>query len=511
MSRIRKTVPDVLKHHRQDSVGYSERSPDKKRLTGLSIFVILIVLAGLMIFYEPAVEEGEAVRPINIVFNFEPQDEAEAARRDGNIIELRTGPTIKGSGQANVTGYVSIYRSAKLEKAKVFVNNLRIRTSNPDLIGSVFPSIAEFSPGLKAQQIPLKVNLQISRTTRYSTGPNPLINVTVLGEWVAKYEDPTSRSSGTIEPYPLYVNVRPYHFLTMSFDPPLLQLMPGSTGYVDCIVMNQGNGFERVEMMMPGQLAYAKAGWVIEMESTVMNIDPSSEERIRIKITSPREFKFKWHRTLINFPLYALSHYSKYQVKDLELDYEYQSQTYDIQVQLSGFDFVYVPYVWAVVFWIVIALVLFNTGVNPLVMRKRNLPPGKEPGFVALYHFANSPKRRERWKQRREEKREARKLLKEEKAAQKLAREKEAERLKGSGARSEELDLSERGPKKRSRPVLDLKRQEDDFDIEIPEDESPGKAKPLLPIGKPRSKSKREKKGKELEKEMLDVLEHLDE
>lgn len=482
------------------------------RNISLSLFMICTVLLGFFIFHDGMTEEADAVRPVNVVFNFEPAEGSEA-KSDGNVVEMLTGPTIKGSGTANVTGYVSIYRSAKVERTKVFVTNLRIRTTNPDLVGSVFPNIVEFTPGLKYQRIALTVNLKISRTTRYSTGPNPLINVTIMGDWQVKYEDPTTRSSGTIDPYPLYVNVKPYHFLTMTYDPPMLQLMPGATGYVECIVMNQGNGYERVELVLPGLMTFAKSGWIIEMEQTVLNIDPSSEERVRIKITSPREFHFQWHRTMISFPMYALSHYSKYQVEDLDLEYEYQSQTYDIQVQLSGFDFVYVPYMWAILFWIIIALVLFNVGINPFVMRKRRLPRGKDPGFIALYHFMNSPERRARWKERQAEKKKVRAAQRELRTEQKLKEKEQREKLKEAQAKkaaalpTSRSSISKERPPAEKRPVLDLKRSNDDFDIEIP-DPAPKeqvKAKPLLSFG-----SSRPKKKSSIEKDMLDVLEHLD-
>ncbi|MEA3559440.1 MAG: hypothetical protein U9R75_09335 [Candidatus Thermoplasmatota archaeon] len=370
----------------------------------------------------------------------------------------------------------------------------------------------DFAPGGKYQPVAVTVNVQISRVTRYSTGPNPLVNLTVEGEWYSKYDAGSVRTSGVIEPYPLYVNVKPFHYLTMSFDPPMMQIMPGSSGYIDCIILNQGNGYERVELIMPGELAYAKSGWVIEMEETVLNIDPTSEVRTRIKITSPRGFQFKWHRTMISFPMFALSHYSKYQVQDMDLEYEYQSQTYDIQVQMSGFDFVYVPYMWALVFWLAIALVLFNIGINPLVMRKRNLPPGKDPGFIALYHFSNSLERRDRWRQKQARKRKRRLEMKEERSAGKLKLKEEKEHLKKIEAQrkkasaSKELDLSKKKPMGTSPRVLDLKRSDDDFDIEIPGEEPPtrGKARPLFSHGpsKPGKKS--------MEHDMLDVLEHLD-
>jgi hypothetical protein len=332
------------------------------------------------------------------------------------------------------------------------------------------------------------------------------VNVTVWGEWFAKYQDNDMGpfASGDIPQYPLFVNVRPYHYLQMTFDPVMLELSPGSSGWVTCLVRNSGNGYERVELSIPGELAYAKSGWIFEFENTVIDIGPDSEGSARIKITAPRRIEPKYHMEMYDFSIMATSYYSTYQVKDgaLEVPVEYET---GIFVQVNGIDFLYVPWMWAITMYLVMALILFNFGINPFTMTKRKV---HEPGFIALYHFASNPERRARIKARREERRKARLEEKERKMAEKeRLREMEPKKESIPPPKKEKPLLSEAEPMKRKAPVLDLKRTDDDFDIELPSvKEAPQirkekKRAPVLGGGRKRQ---------QVEDDMIDILGSLD-
>jgi len=472
------------------------------RTSGALFMLFLLLLSGIL-FYDGGVEKANAVQPISVTLDFQ----SDARYRTGNLVEIQTGPG--ENGQVSINGTVTIYRSAKLVRTRVFVS-LHFESSNPEVTGSVFPQVLDFDPIFKIQHIPIKVNLQVTPMTRYSSSVGSLINVNISGEWQVQYQgsDIGPFASDEIPKYPLFVNIRPYHYLQMTFNPVMLELSPGSSGWIECIVDNTGNGYERVELAIPGILAYAKSGWVFEFEETFLDIGPGSKASTMIKVTAPRKVQLKFHMTMYDFPVIATSHYSQYQVRDGRMP-EVLDYQMGFMVYMFGIDFVYVPWAWAIVIYVVLGLVLLNLGINVFTFRKRRLPRGKEPGFIALYHLISNPERRDRARERMAERRRLRRDEKEKQALEKLSRKKEPEkdiREKGAIAppRSSPLPGPSEPARKRA-PVLDLRPREDDFDIELPaerpkvKDEKP--SKPLF--GKPR---KRER----VEQDMIDVLSSLD-
>ncbi|MGA1865979.1 MAG: hypothetical protein ACMUFK_00765, partial [Thermoplasmatota archaeon] len=393
---------------------------------------------------------------------------------------------------------LEFYRSAKFLRTRIMID-LRFSSDNPEVTGTVFPMQIDIQPQAKLSHYPIKVNIQVTPMTKYSTGVNPLVNITIFGTWQAnfQYNEMAPFASGEVPPYPLFVNVRPYHYLYMTFDPVMLDLSPGASGWVKCIVRSTGNGFERVELSMPGAIAYSKSGWIFEFESTVLDIGPDSEAFTRIKITSPRKLEPKYHMEMYDFSVRAESFYSTYKVEDgdLEAPVEYESGVY---VQVTGFDFLYVPWTWTILFYILILIVLFNFGFNPFTLRRRRT---KKPGFIALYRTISNPERRARAKARREERR---KLALEQKEKKKLEKSRYPEKedikapLEGNVGRQTGKPPA----------VLDLERTDDDFDLELPEPEvrkkiASGKTAPPLLGG---ASAKRKK----VEKDMVDVLSTLD-
>ncbi|MBN1539519.1 MAG: hypothetical protein JW939_05190 [Candidatus Thermoplasmatota archaeon] len=456
------------------------------------ISILLVTVISAVSLVDEVTEDADAVLPISAQFYFDSEQEF----RVGNLIEIKTGP--EETGQVTIDGTLEFYRSAKFLRTRIMID-LRFSSDNPEVTGTVFPTLIDIQPQAKLSHYPIKVNIQVTPMTKYSTGVNPLVNVTVFGTWQAnfQYNEMAPFASGDIPPYPLYVNVRPYHYLYMTFDPVMLDLSPGASGWVKCIVRSTGNGLERVELSMPGAIAFAKSGWIFEFERTVLDIGPDSEAFTRIKITSPRKLEPKYHMEMYDFSILAVSYYSTYRVKDgdLEVPVEYESGVY---VQVTGFDFLYVPWTWTFLIYIVLWIVLFNFGIWPFTLRRRRT---REPGFIALYRIISNPERRARAKARREERRKLRHELRDKKKLE-----------DGSGSEKEDKKAPLAGPDGRLalRPpsVLDLERTDDDFDLELEDPEvrngiTSRKTAPPLLGG---SSSRREN----VEKDMIDVLSTLD-
>lgn len=480
----------------------------KRGRTAFAVTLLLLLIFSAFVFFDDSTEEADAILPISMQFNFASTERG----KTGNMIEIKTGPpqtdqdqTVKDTpGQVQVKGTLEVYRSARLARTKIFVD-LFARAEHPEFSCSILPPMIDIEPTMKWNSTEVTVNLQISPATRFSTNAGSLVNVTVWGVWRAKYQDNDDApfASGEVPEYPLYVNVRPYHFLDVTFTPVMLDLTPGSSGWVTCRVKNQGNGFDRVELSIPGEIAFAKSGWAFEFESTVVDLEPNAEAFTRVKITAPREISFWYIQRMYDIPVLAVSYYSEYMVKDGDLlvPYEYNTGMF---VQVEGISFVYVPWMWAMAIYLAMALVLFNLGINPLVMKKRKI---REPGFVKLYNFATNPERRARAKARRDEKR---KFRREERGQRRAEKEKLKEvskkERKPPGSEKERVRMVDE-PVKKKAPVLDLKRTDDDFDIEIPalkekkETKPERRSKSLLGGGRKRDK---------VEKDMIDVLGSLD-
>ena len=494
------------------------------RRTGpLMVLVILImgsILVGEGTFHTGMVGEADGIRPVKGYITLDPS----GSNQRGNVVELTTGPGTVGF-MDQFYGNVTIYRTSKVLRDKIMCT-LYFETEDPSLvIGSVFPRVFDVQPGGKIAYQGFVVNIQLaSPMLAYSTGLNPMVRVKVWGEWMAQWSAKNNGTwdSGIIEPYYIYVHIKPYHYLQMSFDPAMLDISPGGTGEIDVIVMNMGNGMERVDLTIPNENTYAKEGWIFEFNTTTLTIGPRSEARARIRVTSPRN-TVSWHMETKDFSVLAVSYYDKYQSTDEgrePLSYEMTFMVY-----IFGMDFTFIPWAWAFVFWVVFALILFNMGIDPLVMRRRRLPRGKEPGFKALKALLERPERRARLKARREE---AGRERRERRERERLERARAAERKQT--AKEERAPSTEREIERA--PLLDLRRKEveeldltftdsgpsgrrgsgtekvgnDDFDIVIPDrrgKKGKGAGRSLF------SRAGRKKGPGRTEEELKEVLEEL--
>ena len=479
------------------------RGPGRKAfvLFTLSILLLSIWLIGEKVVDEPVIGEADAVRPVTAYITLDPQ----GTDQKGNTVELNTGPAANTltTMKANVT----LYRSEKVLRTKVLFE-LYFASDDVNIVtGSVFPRLYELGPNmLKQESFEFVVNIQLaSPMINYSTGIHPPIRIRVWGEWSAVYEvGAVDRwDNGPIPETPIYVNIKPYYYLQMSYDPPMLQLSPGGSGTVKVIVMNTGNGYERVDLEILNEASYAREGWAFEFQRTSLTIPPRSEAEAEIKVTSPRKFSLQLHMEMKDFPVKATSYYSKYQVAEGDIAEEV---TYEMPffVYVTGIDFVFVPAAWAVIMYIALFLVLFNFGIRIWSMRRRKLPKGKRPGFLALKHRIASPERKEIRKAMRDERREVRKKEDERKRMEQAA---VKERTPESGPPPRAAPLLPTAP---SRKVIDLtpRKEDDDFDIDVPETGGRGEGRKDLPAPPP--PPQRKKKREEFEKDVIDVLGSLD-
>jgi hypothetical protein len=400
----------------------------------------------------------------------------------------------------SVRGKVDLFRSAKALRTRVLAN-LYFESSRPDIVlGSVFPRIMDFDPVSKFNHTDIIINLFVTPMINYSSVVGGLIKVRVWGDWFTPFSQGVeSWSAGTIDEFYIYVNIKPFHYLDLMFDPPMLQIRPGEPTELEVIVRNRGNGNERVELSIPNEATYAKSGWSFEFESTVLDIPPKADGKVGLKVVPPRRQQFKYHMEVLDFNVRAVSHNSRFQVIDGDRSEENWFEM-SFTVYTLGFDAVFVPFTWTLLFYILFILIMFNLGINMFTLRKRRLPKGKYPGFIALYRTIGHPERRD---ERAKARQISRELRREEAERKRLAKGTEAEKRP---------DL----PVQRARPIAPISakgrsNKDDDFDIEVPPIKAgtprsvgpnSGRSVPLRPRGK---------KGTEgFENEVLDVLGSLD-
>lgn len=432
--------------------------------SAVSIFVFLILLFTLFLAIDPVVdddlvEDADAIRAIGSYIELNRNQTK--SNQKGNVVELYTGP-----GETRYTdqiyGNVMIWRTSKVLRDRIMVN-LYLESEDTSLvIGSVTPMAYDVDPVVyKRHTQGISINLRLaSPMLQYSTGIESWVKVKLYGTWLAQWNLGMNGTweSGIIEPVYIYVHVVPYHYLQMSFDPAMVQLGPGGTGEIDVIVLNSGNGMERVDLTIPDELTYAREGWIFEFNRTTLNIPPYGEARARIKVTAPRS-TVKWHMETKDFSVVATSYYDKYQAVDEDrepISYEMTFMAY-----IFGLDFTYIPWAWAALFYIIFFVITFNLGINPTTMRKRRLPRGQKAGFIKLYEIYTDPAKKRAHQLR---KAEIKKLKEEDRARRKEERDKEREKRPPEREKAKEIL-----PKPKAK-VLDLKRVDDDFDLIMPEE-----------------------------------------
>ena len=432
----------------------------------LAVLVILVPLMLCSILLpDSLIEEADGARPVMLAF------EMDKSRRDengnvqtGNTIEVRTGPG--ETGMATIYGRVRLYRVARLVRNKIVVR-LRFNAEG-DVLGTVSPPLFEFPATAKSGWRQIRVNVMVQPMTNKSTGVYPPVRGEITGEWFAEPNAGAVEEwiQGELQPQPVYINVRPFQYLLLSFDPPMVQVSPGGTGYVDIIVDNQGNGNDRVDLRLTNAGLMAQDGWVFEFETTSVDVGPKDRVRVRVDITSPREVSSLYHIEIVPVTIKATSHYSEEIAQQTGEDIAMQSYETDFYVFIYGVDFLYIPIMWAIVLYIVIGIVLFNLGFNIFTLRRRHfsLPEGKKPGFFWAAGFVTNPEVRARRRERRKRKKERR-------GAEKKRRKEEKEREKSKNTPS---------PTRKAPPITDLKRGDIDIgeiDLDDVEEETPEKKK----------------------------------
>lgn len=429
-----------------------------------AVFIICLLAFSLILAMdsflpEETVEEADAIRSVGSYITLN-QNQTRSNQK-GNVVELYTGPgETRYSDQ--IYGNVVVWRTSKVLRDRIMVN-LYFESEDPSLvIGSVNPMVYDIQPGIKQSTKGIAITLSLaSPMLQYSTGIDPWVRVKVYGTWMAQWNLGLNGTweSGVIQPIYIYVHVVPYHYLQMSFDPAMVQLGPGGTGEIDVIVLNSGNGNERVELYIPNENTYAKEGWIFEFNRTTLDIGPRSEARARIKVTAPRS-TVRWHMETKDFSVVATSYYDKYQAN--EEDREPHTYEMSFMAYIFGLDFTYIPWAWAALFYVIFFIILFNLGINPTTLRKRKLGKGQEPGFIKLYHITRDPKKRAEHRRRREEIRRI-------KAEEKDRKKKERDLQKQRQSLEKEKPREASPPKPRAK-VLDLKKVDDDFDLVMLDD-----------------------------------------
>ena len=476
--------------------GYGSANPFRV----ISVSVLFFLIVSLALLCEDAFTgeenfsmDAEGARPVYIKIEMDTINKVQ----EGNKIIIQSGPG--STGNAVMFGNISIYRTARLARNPIYI---RLRLDFPpgnNIIGSVTPMILTFSPVAKYGSVPIRVNLLLgSPMLNYSTGVSDLLKVNIVGVWSAEPSVGAVEEwiGGDIDPYPVYVEVRPYHYLLMTFEPTVLQLFPGMSGDLYVVVKNTGNGNERVDLWIPNERIWASRGWVFAFERTTIDMGPQSEARVKVTVTSPRTFSAPYHMELTAFTVHAESYYSRVKYEQGLLDY---AVTYDMDfmVSLYGVDLLFVPWMWSSVLYLAIAVVLLNLGINVFTMKRRRLPRGREPGFIALYHLVRSEERRQRLREERAIKKEQKALLKQERQRLALEVKEQKEREKEAIVPAKKLSLPspDRGGRPwGKKPRVDLSDIELDLDgpeMEIApamKEERPGR-----PSRKPLFSGKRER------------------
>jgi hypothetical protein len=373
------------------ATGKLESVPARRMFFALTILVIM--LAADLIIGEMLTDDAEAIRPIIAVIEVKENAERPSLFQTGNMAWIQSGPSVMdGQGKAvpvmiaNIQGTVTVYKVARALRQKVMVT-LHARTDAADMfVPDRFIQDLEFKAWTKIETQAFNLTFTLSNPTiGYTTADEFPKKITIEGTWMTVMSTGSPNSMGTIDPQPVYVRIKPYYYMVMQIDPPMIAMSPGQTREIDLVIRNLGNAHDRYDVDVPNEAALAQRGWVVEMNRTSIDVGPRGESRIKMRITSPRAFHSPYHMGTSSFVVHAASFNTKQLVDRGEL--MTMTEYYvDVQVQMRGPDFIYVPAVWAILLFFILAIVLFNFGINIFTLRRRTflLPKGKDPGFVSL-------------------------------------------------------------------------------------------------------------------------------
>jgi len=225
--------------------------------------------------------------------------------------------------------------------------------------------------------------------------PNPMLpysgahetpkKVELYGDWWVETETGLRGDGGEVDPFPVYVRIKPYYYMQVLTDPPLLQMYPGQTQEMDVIIKNLGNSDDRYEVTIPHEGRLARAGWIFEMNRSTLEIPPLSDGRVHITVTSPREVTGLFHIGITSFIIHAESFNTRELASTQELANTMEYDT-DVMVSVIGVDFVHIPFMWALVIYLVLMIVAFNLGFNLVTLKRRtwSLPDGRKAGLVSV-------------------------------------------------------------------------------------------------------------------------------
>ena len=372
------------------------------RKAGCILAALLFIICADGLSKDLIIDEAEALRPVLVIIELN----ATSKYQEGNMAWILSGPPrmdsqgrTQESGLAVVEGRITVYKVARLLRQKIIVT-LSARTDDPDLLVSVNPPIMEFEAYTKIQTKEFKAAFRLSTPMiPYSTAQEFPKKVEVYGTWFTQVQTGTPNEGGEIDPYPIYARIKPFYYMQVLTDPPFVKMMPGQTRTVDIVIKNQGNAFDRYEVTIPHEGMLAKRGWVFEMNRTSVMVPPMSDGLIRLTVTSPRRFQSPYHMGVSSFIIHAESFNTMELVENGEL---MTPQIYDTDVLISviGPDILYVPFVWALILYLGLALIVFNMGINIFTLRRRRflLPEGKDPGFKwmasRIYLLAGGGRRR---------------------------------------------------------------------------------------------------------------------
>ncbi|MDG6223909.1 MAG: hypothetical protein QCI82_00170 [Candidatus Thermoplasmatota archaeon] len=364
---------------------YREKGHGIARKVGCILAVSLFLICADGLSKDLISEGAEALRPVLVIIELN----ATSKYQEGNMAWILSGPPrmdsqgrTQESGLAIVEGRITVYKVARLLRQKIIVT-LSARTDDTDLLVSVNPPIMEFEAYTKIQTKSFKAAIRLSTPMiPYSTAQEFPKKVEVFGTWMTQVQTGTPNEGGIIDPHPIYARIKPFYYMQVITDPPFIKMLPGQTRTVDVIIKNQGNAFDRYDVMIPQEGMLAKRGWVFEMNRTSVLVGPMSDGLIRLTITSPRRFQSPYHMGVQSFLIHAESFNTQELVDQGELMTKQQYDT-DVMISLIGPDIIYVPMVWAAILYLALALVLFNMGVSIFTLRRRRflMPEGKQPGF----------------------------------------------------------------------------------------------------------------------------------
>jgi hypothetical protein len=244
------------RHKRNSSNAY------KKLFNIIRLLILTLIITEFFVYVPETTEASLVIARIEFDTSFKT-----ASVRPGYVI-----PVV-------FYGNVTVDRRGATSKAQYIEVILSVEALGDGWAAQASPPYLIFSHGVKKEPFVLTV------VAPYAERHETKREINITGRWQAAPsagEHPLS--FGEIYGTSVSVYIDQYFRFNVYEEPPLRIVWPGDTVEYDLVIQNVGNGLDTFDIIVTNEDSLLKAGYVVEVDRTSIDIKSRNESRIKITV-----------------------------------------------------------------------------------------------------------------------------------------------------------------------------------------------------------------------------------